>query len=330
VSGLPEARSGARAGTVLVTGASGFIGRDLVGRLAGGGWSVRAAQRRARRDGDRPGVEHVQLPELSTPVEWAPLLDGVTHVVHLAGIAHATSAIPEARYQAVNADAVRSLAEACATAGVQRVVLMSSVRAQCGPAAQQVLRENATPAPVDAYGRSKLQGERWLAETLAGRDTDWSVLRPVVVYGPGVKGNVAALLQLARTPLPLPLGGLAAKRSLVGLVNLASAVEHALTSTSASRRVFLVADPQPLTLGAIVVSMRAGLGRRAGVFAVPVAPLKAMLAMAGKRDAWDRIAGDLVVSTAALEASGWHPAEGAGEGLARWMREDAVARAASR
>lgn len=306
---------------VLVTGASGFIGRDLVQRLSRSGWRVRAAQRGADPEPVGAGVACVRLPDLSQPVDWSPLLDDVTHVVHLAGIAHATATIPEATYQAVNAEAVRTLAEASRRAGLKRVVLMSSVRAQCGPSAGQELREEDEPAPVDSYGRSKLQGERWLAEALAGSQTDWTVLRPVVVYGQGVKGNVAALLKLAQSPVPLPLGSFAGKRSVLGLANLAAGVEYALHAETASRRVFLLADPEPLTLGEIIGAMREGMGRRSGVVTVPLAALKAVATVAGKRDAWERIAGDLVVSTAALEASGWRPVAQSRDGLAAWTRE---------
>ena len=307
-------------GKVLVTGAGGFVGRHLAARLAAAGWGVRAATRDPSSVGAVPGVEPVALGDLAGPVDWAPLVEGVSHVVHLAGIAHATRAIPEATYLAVNATATRRLAEAARAAGVRRVVLMSSVRAQCGPCAAAILSEATAAAPEDAYGRSKLQAEHELAGVLAAADCDWTVLRPVVVYGPGVKANMAVLVRLARAPWPLPLGALGGRRSIVGIDTLCDVVEHALGSAAASRATFLVADPGPLTVGGIIAAMRAGLDRRGGVWRVPLGPVRLTATLAGRASAWDRLTGDLVVSTDALEHSGWHPRETAAQGLARWMK----------
>jgi nucleoside-diphosphate-sugar epimerase len=312
-------------GRVLVTGASGFIGRDLVTRLAASGWHVLAAARSPREVATGHGVEPVRLPDLAADIDWSRLLDGTTHVVHLAGIAHATHTIPEAVYQAVNANAVHSLALAARAAGVSRVVMVSSIRAQCGAFAEGIVTEQRPASPEDAYGRAKLDGERFLAGALDAGGTDWCVLRPVLVYGRGVKGNMGALLRLAHSPWPLPVGSLGARRSLLGLVNLHAGVEHALVSPGAARGTFLLADPGPLTVPQIVVAMRDGLGRGRRILTAPLAPVRIAATLAGRRAAWQRVSGDLVVSTAAVEASGWRPVESAQEGIARWMAEERAA-----
>jgi UDP-glucose 4-epimerase len=132
-----------------------------------------------------------------------------------------------------------------------------------------------------------------------------------------------SLLRLARSGLPLPLATLPGRRSLLGSSNLHAAVEHALTDASVSRRAYLVADPGPMTVGDIVSAMRWGMGRRARVYSVPLRPLRLAAIVAGKAGAWRRLAGDLVVSTAALEATGWVARETTAEGLARWMGQEA-------
>lgn len=305
--------------SVLVTGATGFLGRDLIGRLLARGYRVRAAARRAEAVPPAAGLEAVALPDLAQPSQLDALLAGVSHVVHLAGIAHASRAIPEATYIAVNTDSTAALAAASRRAGVATFVLMSSVRAQSGPAAARVLSEADPPTPSDAYGRSKLRAEAAMAEELAGSATRAVALRPVLVHGPGVKGNLATLLRLAMAPVPLPLGALANRRSLVGVANLAAAVTHAI-ETETVRGVYLVADPEPVTVAEIVSAMRAGLGRRRGLLSVPLGPARVALAALGKSDLWERLAGELVVDTARLRATGWQPVETTAQGLAAMAR----------
>lgn len=296
-------------GRVLVTGATGFVGRHLVPCLAERGWQVRAAARHPGEVPRRSGVEPASMPDLAAPADWSGLVAGVSHVVHLAGIAHATAHLSETLYMAVNAHATRDLAIAAREAGVRRMVLLSSVKAQTDAVASRIVREADAPQPVDPYGRSKLAAERMLAEQLATATTDWAVLRPVLIHGPGVKGNMRALQRIAASRLPLPLGALAARRSILSLANLASAVLHVMTSPAASRRTFLVADPEPVTVPGIVAALRAGLGRRPGLVGVPLQPAALAARLFGKGEAWKRIAGDLVVDTSALRATGWQPVE---------------------
>lgn len=305
---------------VLVTGASGFIGRALVGLLASAGWQVRAATRSLQQGTADTRINWVQLGDLARPVDWRPMLDGVSHVVHLAGLAHADPATDDGSYRAINAEATRALALAARNADVRRLLFVSSTRAQSGPIAERVLTEDDPPAPTDAYGRSKLLAERFVAETLAESATEWVVLRPAVVFGPGVRGNMHQLLRLALSSIPLGIGGLSGRRSIVSVANLSSAVAHALTAPACAGGTYLVADAEPVTVPAIVATLRIAAGRAPKIFPLPQGPLRAVLGAFGLGPELDRMSGDLVVDTGRLVATGWQPRESTRDGLAAWMR----------
>jgi UDP-glucose 4-epimerase len=309
--------------TVLVTGATGFIGRHLVRHLARESWRVIALARQAAKHRWPEGVEPRELPDLNRPVDWSPLVAGASHIVHLAGLAHASSELPEQRYQAINVDATAAMAKAAREASIARVVLLSSVRAQSGPVAHSTLRAPDSPYPTDAYGRSKLAAERSVASALSGSGTEWVTLRPVLVYGPGVKGNMGTLVELARLPLPLPLARLTGRRSLLSVDNLTTAISHALVAPSCAREVFLVSDANPVTVPEIIAALRSGLGRSPGLFAVPPAALALLARLTGLREAWDRLAGDLVADSSKLAATGWRPPLSTYEALAAAARNEA-------
>ena len=202
--------------------------------------------------------------DLAGPRNMSAALEGVDAVIHSAGLAHAMSGVPEDDYRLINTEATIGLARAARRAGAKRFVFLSSIRAQCGPTADTVLTESLEPRPTDAYGKSKLAAERGLAEL----DIDWVALRATLVYGPGVKGNMAQLMRLARSPLPLPLGSLRARRSLLGLDNLLAAIETVLTASGPLQRAFIATDPQALTVAEMIAAMRHGLGRQPNIFSV--------------------------------------------------------------
>lgn len=288
---------------VLVTGASGFIGRPLTAALAAAGYQVRAAMRDRRSAGFPAGVEIGMQPDLSKPIFWSPLVAGMDAIVHLAGIAHVGRDTPEASYDRVNHQATSELARAAAAAGVKRLVFMSSTRAQAGAASIEPLREEAEPHPTDAYGRSKLAAELAIHAT----DVPYTILRPALVYGPDPKGNVASLMRLAALPVPLPFGALTNRRSLLAVDNLIAAVRFALESESAANQTFLVADPGAVSVAELVALLRAAAGRRPGLLPVPPAVLSGVLSLAGKRDMIDRLAGSLIAEPDKLIAAGWKP-----------------------
>jgi nucleoside-diphosphate-sugar epimerase len=286
---------------VLVTGASGFIGPHVVSTLVAAGYGVRVALRRSVPVA--AGVEAVMVGDLATPGDWSAALDGVTHVVHLAGLAHAGPDLDEALYRRINTQATLELAQAAKRAGSSRFVYMSSIKAQTGVFDGPPISETDPPAPDDAYGRSKLAAE----QGLAALGLDWVSLRPALVYGPGVKANMAALLRLAKLPLPLPLGGLIAPRSLLAVENLAEAVVFALTPRCPGGRAYIVSDPEPVSVAQILSAMRAGLGRGAGLVPVPVGWLRLAARLIGKEAAFSKLSGSLVARPEGLLRAGWQP-----------------------
>jgi nucleoside-diphosphate-sugar epimerase len=302
---------------VLITGATGFIGRRLTGVLAKMGWQVRAAARDPSTIQTASGVERVAMPDLGRPVGWPALLDGASHVVHLAGIAHAPGSLPDELYTRINADAADELAEA-ARGRIERLVLISSVRAQAGLSAVHPITEKDTALPTDAYGRSKLAAERLIAQS----GVTFTVLRPAVVYGKGVKGNVASLATLAETPMPLPFAGLGNRRSLLALENLVSAISLVLVSEQATNETFLVADAEPISVADLVAAMREGLGRPPHLVKVPLGVVKRLMKSFGREAEWERISGDFVIDTSKLMEIGWRPAVATRDGIARMMRAE--------
>jgi len=302
---------------ILITGASGFIGKALVTALSKQGYAVRAAARDPAGIIAASDVERVAIPDLVGSLDWSPLLAGVTHVVHLAGIAHAPGTLPDDVYMQINAEAVGTLAQQ-AKGKVARVVLMSSVRAQAGLSAEAPITEADTPEPTDTYGRSKLEAERLL--TASG--VDYTVLRPAVVYGKGVKGNIAALATIAKTPMPLPFGGLDNKRSLLALENLVSAVAHVLEAPQTVGETYLVADAEPISVADMVSAMREGLGRAPHLVRVPQGAVRRMMKSFGREADWERVTGQFVIDPSKLMATGWQPTVETHAGIVRMMRAE--------
>lgn len=304
-------------GLVLVTGASGFIGKRLIGALAKDGFKVRAAARDPSSIIAASEVERVALPDLARPADWSALLAGTTHVVHLAGIAHAPGSLLDEVYARVNTEAVGELANA-ARGKVERFVFMSSVRAQAGLSADHVITEKDEPQPTDIYGRTKLEAER----LVEGSGVGFTVLRPAVIYGKGVKGNIAALATLAKTALPLPFAGLDNRRSLLALDNLTSAVSFVLREEQTANETYLVADAQPITVADLVAAMREGLGRPPHLVRVPQGAVRRILKSFGKEADWERVSGEFVISSAKLMGIGWRPAVVTHDGIVRMMRAE--------
>jgi UDP-glucose 4-epimerase len=299
---------------IALTGSTGFIGQHLLRELPNRGYRLRVLLR-------RPSAVPMEcasavVGDLARPQNMAAALADVDAVIHSAGLAHAMSGLPEDDYRLLNTEATIALARAAQRAGAKRFVFLSSIRAQSGATAQGVLTEELAPQPTDAYGRSKLAAEQGLSEL----GLDWVALRLVLVYGPGVKGNMAELLRFARTPYPLPLGALKGRRSLLSLDSLAAAVDTVLAAPGELRRPLIVADPEALTIPEMIAAVRRGLGRRPGLIPVPAALLETALRAAGRMEVYQRLAGSLVADPSALRRLGWTPPVATADALAALAR----------
>jgi nucleoside-diphosphate-sugar epimerase len=287
---------------ILVTGSSGFIGSALVAALAAAGHSVLAASRKPDKTATVKNIEWVALPDLEGEVNWEPLVAGMDIVVHLAAIAHRSHADSD-DYTQANRVATASLAEACRRNMIKRLIFMSSIGAQAGSAADHVVTEVDEPCPVTAYDRAKLAAE----DEIRRSGVPFTILRPVIVYGPGAKANIALIMRIAALPLPLPFGAFRNQRSLLAIDNLVQAVMFCLDSPATLNQTFIVSDPEPITLAEMFATLRDAVGRSPGLIPIPPVAVRAMVIATGRQALWDRIGRELVVSSGKLQKAGWSP-----------------------
>nr|WP_228747805.1 NAD-dependent epimerase/dehydratase family protein [Bradyrhizobium sp. BR 10289] len=300
----------------MVTGASGFVGSELTPALVRAGFDVRAASRRRTPVAEVPGIEWMKLPDLEYEVDWSPLLDGIEAVVHLAAIAHRTHA-DIGQYTRVNCLAATNLVKACAQRGIRRFVFVSSIGAQVGSAADYVVTEKHEPRPASAYDRAKLAAE----EQVRATNVPFTILRPVIVYGPKARANIAAMMRIAMLPLPLPFAALKNRRSLLSIDNLVEAIIFCLKNPATANRTFIVSDGDAITLRDIIATLRGAAGRAPNMIWVPSGILKFVMLSLGRGRLWDRIGRDLVASSEELQQIGWRPLVDTRAGLEAMMRE---------
>ena len=311
---------GSAPGRMLVTGASGFVGRVLIDAARARGWSVGAAVRRA--SGDFPQDVRVHtVGDINGPVDWAPVLEGVDVVVHLAARVHVmreSEADPLGAFRRINVDATTALAEAAERAGVRRMVFASTVKVLGESTAPGWPFDDArSPAPADPYAVSKLEAERVLLALAAAGRLEATVLRPPLVHGPGVGGNLARLVGWVQRGLPLPFGAIDNRRSLIGVDNLADALLAVTVHPGARGRTFLVSDGEDLSTPELARRIGRALGRDARLVPVPPAVLLAASRLIG-RDSLRRLLESLQVDANGLRAAtGWTPPLGIDEGIAR-------------
>lgn len=312
---------------ILVTGATGFVGSALVRRLSVDGTlgPIKVAIRRAdNADINQPtSVHSIQVGDLIPTADWTAAFQGVEKVVHLAARVHImndTNTDPLAEFRRVNVEGTANLARQAAAAGVRRFVFLSSVKVN-GEFTKPNSPFNAadTPAPVDSYGVSKYEAEQALLGIAADTGMEVVIIRPPLVYGPGVKANFETMMRCLDRGIPLPLAGVTEnRRSLVALDNLVDLIVTCLTHPAASNQTFLVSDDEDLSTAALLRRMGQAQGSPARLFYAPLFAIELGAAMLGKRSIYQRLCGSLQVDIRkARELLGWSPPVTVDEGLRR-------------
>lgn len=304
---------------VLVTGADGFVGRAVVAHLRAGSRPVRPA---VRAGGNAAGM--VATGDIGPATRWAAALAGVSHIIHLAARVHAPSG-DEALFHQVNVMGTTRLARAAAEAGVARLVYVSSVKVHGDVSGTRAITEDDPFAPSDAYGRSKCDAELALREVAADTGMEVVIVRPPLVYGPQVKGNLGRLMALVARGVPLPFAGLDNRRSLVGVDHLSALLALCLDHPAAGGRAFFAADVTPLSTSELLAHIAEGLGVPSRQFSFPTGVIRLAARALGRQDEAARLLGSLEVNADKARAMlGWQPAVSSKRGIIDMARNYAA------
>jgi len=300
--------------SVLVTGANGFVGRGLCAQLITTGHAVKPVVR------SKAGLpSEAVVGDICSTTDWRRALEGCNAVVHLAARVHMMRAGAHdqlALYREANTNATVNLARQAAEARVQRFVYVSSIKVN-GEGRDAPYRETDAPAPEDAYALSKWEAELGLHRTAQETGLEVVILRPPLIYGPGVKANFQRLIQAVARGWPLPLGAVRNRRSLLYLGNFVDAIRLCVEQPGAAGQTFLLDDGEPVSTPDVVRALARAMNRPARLLAVPVGVLQCAGTLLGKRAEVARLTGSLYVDSSAIRSSlGWKPPFSMEEGLA--------------
>ncbi len=302
---------------ILVTGANGFIGRNLCAFLKEKGYFVRGAVR--DNECGVSGVdEYIQVGDINESTDWQQALAGVDTIIHLAARVHIMNdpeADPVEAFRKVNVLGTERLARMAAKAGVKRFIFISSVKVN-GEGFQVPYTEKDAPAPQDAYGISKMEAEQVLASVAADTGLKTVVLRLPLVYGPGVKANFKNLIKIASSGLPLPFKGINNRRSFLYLGNLVDVIITCITHPLAVGETFMVSDGQDVSTPDLIKMIACAIKKKAVLFYLHPGILKALCKIVGKDEELEKLTGSLLVDSSKIKnLLGWRPSFTLEEGI---------------
>lgn len=300
--------------TILVTGASGFVGQALIRTLCQQGYEVRGTVRSAtaflllkKSMTEFNNLSLYNLGDLSDTTEWSEALCNTHTVVHCAARAHIldeTSSDPLKEFRQVNCDASKRLAEQAKTAGVKRIIFISSIGVLGNTSRDIPFNDNSKPNPVLPYAQSKLEAEQTLNQFAS--EMEVVIIRPPLVYGPGVKGNFKKLLQFVAKGLPLPLGKINNKRQFIGIDNLVDFISTCIFSEKAANQTFTVADNETITTTQLIKTIATLMDKNIILLPVPQGILNWILKAIGKGNMADQLIHNLeIIPNNAREILNW-------------------------
>ncbi|MDH1630663.1 UDP-glucose 4-epimerase family protein [Pseudomonas mosselii] len=297
---------------LLITGATGFVGSALMRRLRREGKAPLRALVRRIPEGERPGIEYCLIDDLYTISSEQAMFAGVDTVIHLASRVHVmneTSQDPLAAFRKVNVEGTLNVARAAARAGVKRFIFVSSVKVNGETTdGRRPFTADEQPAAQDPYGISKHEAEEALRQLARDTSLEVVIVRPPLVYGPGVKANFRSMLGWLGKGVPLPFGAIHNARSLVALDNLVDLLVTCIDHPAAANQTFLVSDGQDLSTTQLLAGLGVALGKPARLLPVPAAWLRGAAILVGKGALAQRLCGSLQVDIGKTrELLGWAP-----------------------
>ena len=289
---------------VLLTGASGFVGRHIAPILQDNGWIVRRAVRRPSENAD-----DILIPTIDAATDWRQALTDVEAVVHLAARAHHPNDNPAVDlYRPVNTDGTLQLARCAAQAGVSQFVYVSSILVNGGTTDGRLpFREDDTPQPRGTYGKSKADAESGLQAMAHAHDMRVTVIRPPLVYGSGARGNFRLLVRTVQLGLPLPFASIRNRRAFLAVDNLSSFIVDRPSRANERFDIFLVADQEQISTPELVGRIARAAGTTAHLFPLPTFVLSALFRAGRHTEAYDSVVGSMELDVSKALSTGWQP-----------------------
>jgi nucleoside-diphosphate-sugar epimerase len=290
---------------ILITGANGFIGSEVCKTLLVGGHEIAPAMR------TKDGHSAIPVGNLTAETYWGAALNGCDSVIHLAARVHVMNEVESdalAAFRVVNVDGTLNLARQAVRSGVRRFIYISSVKVNGESTSDKPFSHLDVPNPVDAYGISKYEAEHGLRQLAHQTGLELVIVRPPLVYGPGVRANFLRLLKFVHSGLPLPLSGIKNMRSMVAVENLVDVLVICCSHPSAPGNTFFVSDGADLSTPDLLRLLARSMGRRSRLFSVPISLVSLVATLTGKSHEASRLLDSLQVDITSTKALlGWEP-----------------------